>query len=287
MTMKRILAAALFSLTSLAFGATLNPVQLLNPSGSTAGQAVVSTGTSTPPAWGNVTATALAAQAANTVVANVTAASASPTAVALPSCGTANSALKYTSASGFSCGTAYALTSGTLAQFAATTSAQLAGVLSDETGSGAAVFGISPTITTPNIVGVSTSSNATAGSVGEYITGTASTVSLTSGTVTNVTSISLTAGDWDVTAVVRFNPAGTTTVTGVIGSINTTSATLGGLGNTSQILATLTTGQQQALALPTVRLSTAATTTVYCIAQAAFGTSTMTADCLIRARRPR
>ena len=42
-----------------------------------------------------------------------------------------------------------ALTSGTLAQFAATTSAQLAGVISDETGSGALVFANSPTLTTP------------------------------------------------------------------------------------------------------------------------------------------
>lgn len=42
-----------------------------------------------------------------------------------------------------------ALTSGTLAQFAATTSSQLAGVLSDETGSGAAVFATSPTLVTP------------------------------------------------------------------------------------------------------------------------------------------
>jgi hypothetical protein len=38
---------------------------------------------------------------------------------------------------------------GTLAQFAATTSAQLAGVISDETGSGALVFGTSPTLVTP------------------------------------------------------------------------------------------------------------------------------------------
>jgi len=37
---------------------------------------------------------------------------------------------------------------GNLSQFAATTSAQLAGVISDETGSGALVFGTSPTITT-------------------------------------------------------------------------------------------------------------------------------------------
>ena len=42
-----------------------------------------------------------------------------------------------------------ALVANPLSQFAATTSAQLAGVLSDETGSGAAVFGTSPAITTP------------------------------------------------------------------------------------------------------------------------------------------
>jgi len=41
-----------------------------------------------------------------------------------------------------------AVTTGTLAQFAATTSAQLAGVISDETGTGALVFGTSPTLTT-------------------------------------------------------------------------------------------------------------------------------------------
>ncbi len=44
-----------------------------------------------------------------------------------------------------------AVTSGTLAQFAATTSSQLAGVISDETGSGALVFGTAPTIATPTL----------------------------------------------------------------------------------------------------------------------------------------
>lgn len=96
----------------------------------------------------------LAQQAANTVVANVTSASASPTAVAMPSCSTANSALKYALGSGWSCGTTYALTSGTLAQFAATTSAQFAGVISDKTGSGAAVFAVGPAITLPNATGL-------------------------------------------------------------------------------------------------------------------------------------
>lgn len=44
-----------------------------------------------------------------------------------------------------------ALTSNPLSQFASTTSAQLRGVLSDETGTGVAVFGTSPTLTTPII----------------------------------------------------------------------------------------------------------------------------------------
>lgn len=42
-----------------------------------------------------------------------------------------------------------AKTSNKLSAFAATTSAELAGVISDETGSGALVFGTSPTLTTP------------------------------------------------------------------------------------------------------------------------------------------
>jgi hypothetical protein len=45
------------------------------------------------------------------------------------------------------------VTTDTLAVHAATTSAQLAGVISDETGSGALVFGTSPTITTPAVTG--------------------------------------------------------------------------------------------------------------------------------------
>ena len=45
--------------------------------------------------------------------------------------------------------TGLATTAGTLAQFGATTSAQLAGVISDETGSGALVFATSPTLVTP------------------------------------------------------------------------------------------------------------------------------------------
>jgi hypothetical protein len=52
--------------------------------------------------------------------------------------------------------TGLGLTASGLNQFAATTSSQLAGVISDETGSGALVFGTSPTISSPTITGTTT-----------------------------------------------------------------------------------------------------------------------------------
>jgi hypothetical protein len=60
--------------------------------------------------------------------------------------------------------TGLGLTASGLNQFAATTSAQLAGVISDETGSGALVFATSPTLTTPSIgVATGTSFNSITG----------------------------------------------------------------------------------------------------------------------------
>jgi hypothetical protein len=61
--------------------------------------------------------------------------------------------------------TGLGLTASGLNQFAATTSAQLAGVISDETGSGALVFATSPTLTTPSIGAATGTSLTTTGSV--------------------------------------------------------------------------------------------------------------------------
>lgn len=66
--------------------------------------------------------------------------------------------------------TQYGLKSGNLSQFAATTSAQLAGVISDETGSGALVFGTSPTLTTPKATTTMGVGNATPAASGAGIT---------------------------------------------------------------------------------------------------------------------
>lgn len=71
-----------------------------------------------------------------------------------------------------------ALTSSPLSQFASTTSAQLAGVMSDETGTGALVFANTPTLVTP-ILGTPTSgnlANCTFPTLNQNTTGTASNV---------------------------------------------------------------------------------------------------------------
>jgi hypothetical protein len=143
--------------------------------------------------------------------------------------------------------------------------------------------------------GVTTNSDAAAGQVGEYISASlaqASATSLTDSTPVNLTSISLTAGDWDVDGALYYNPANTTQTTLFSGGVSTTSATLpssNGIGGKAldQIARTSTGSGPSAYAVPTTRLSLAVTTTVYLVAQANFTVSTATAFGQIRARRVR
>jgi len=98
-----------------------------------------------------------------------------------------------------------ALTSNPLSQFASTTSAQLAGVISDETGSGSLVFNTSPTLITPAL-GTPSSGVAT------NLTGTAA--SLTSG-ITNAlksatTTVNVSAATAPTSGQVLTATAGTT-----------------------------------------------------------------------------
>lgn len=77
---------------------------------------------------------------------------------------TASNTLTFTgtdaSSVAFGTGGTVAYTGGKLSQFAATTSSELLGVISDETGTGSLVFATSPTLTTP-ILGTPTSGNLT------------------------------------------------------------------------------------------------------------------------------
>jgi hypothetical protein len=143
-----------------------------------------------------------------------------------------------------------------------------------------------------SLTGTTTNNNAAAGKVGEYIESivlAASAVSLTTGTQTNITSISLTAGDWDVSGAVVFIPAGTTTVTQFIGAVNSVSATLPTSEQRLFVInqTSATPGAQVGYSGSPRRFSLAATTTIYLIALSSFGTSTMTAHGKIAARRIR
>ncbi|MDR3448344.1 MAG: hypothetical protein P4M15_01100 [Alphaproteobacteria bacterium] len=140
------------------------------------------------------------------------------------------------------------------------------------------------TPTTNGILGTATNDNASSGVVGEYITANASGVSLTSGTATNITSISLAAGDWDVDGNVYFVPSAV--MTNIYAGSNSTSATFPGVNNFSQLHLSFASALASSLVIPTQRYSLSSTTTIYLIGQSSFG-GTCTAGGLIRARRVR
>jgi len=140
---------------------------------------------------------------------------------------------------------------------------------------------------TNGIVGTTTNDNANAGSVGEHITATGSAVSITTGTPTNITSISLTAGDWEVSGTYGITPAGTTTVTAFLGGISSTSATFPAFPFQTILQGSLATGGQQSAPAASQRFSLSGTTTIFLVVQANFGVSTCTASAIIRARRVR
>lgn len=142
---------------------------------------------------------------------------------------------------------------------------------------------------TSGIVGTTTNNNANAGSVGELLTATTASVSLTSSTAANGTSVSLTAGDWEVSGTCQFSPLAGTTITGIVVGISTVSATRPvPFGQENYLLAAFG-GNFQTISTPVVRMSLSATTTVYCVVMAIFsgGSGVNAAPTLIRARRVR
>ncbi len=144
--------------------------------------------------------------------------------------------------------------------------------------------------TTGGIVGTTTNDNAGAGKVGEYVESvilTGSATSITRNTPTNLTSISLTAGDWDVWGNFSLATLGTTP-TDITAGISTTSATLPDNALIAQInLVTGTLGVNTAVAPPMRRMSLSATTTVYMIGYLGNVSGNGTMCGLLAARRVR
>jgi hypothetical protein len=177
----------------------------------------------------------------------------------------------------------------------ATQSVSLAGSLTIASGAtGAAVFGGS--LAAASFVGQTAGTAVAAGSIGELVKSDVpggSAVTLTTATAANVTSITLTAGDWDVWGAVAYSPSAGMSV--VQGAVTASSATYPaypstGAGGKFLLAATFTSGASQMIAvsptqfLITPAMVTGGTNVVYLVAAATFG-GTCTAWGHINARR--
>jgi len=133
-------------------------------------------------------------------------------------------------------------------------------------------------------VGVIDGSDAPAGQIGEFVQASSSgTVGLGNGTVTDIATLPLTAGDWSAEGNITFTPTGS--VTYAAASINIVSATGGPLatrvaGATAVTQLRLGTGGA-------VRINVATPVTAYLVAQCGFTTGSVNADGIIFARRCR
>ena len=140
--------------------------------------------------------------------------------------------------------------------------------------------------------GTVTNDSAAAGEVGEYISSevlVASAVPLTTNTGANVTSISLSAGDWDVNGIVLFSGIATIGMVFSDVSITTGGKTTLSAG-TPMFGAAFDASTYGAIGIPTgnTRISIASTTTVYLIAFSNFSAGTgFSAFGKIHARRIR
>lgn len=141
--------------------------------------------------------------------------------------------------------------------------------------------------------GTTTNDSASGGNVGEYsesIIVVGSAVSLVTATDKTVTSLSLTAGDWDVDCTINFRSAASTSVTVLNASLslvtNVSDATAGRF--TAMRMAAVVPGAADlSLNVAPYRFSLSGTTSIFMVATSVFSVSTETAWGIIRARRVR
>lgn len=142
------------------------------------------------------------------------------------------------------------------------------------------------------IPGTTLTDNASVGNTGETNSATQNAsggVVLTSGTVANVVSMSLTAGDWDLSGMVNFAFVSATQSGDTQAGASAVSANLPGsdylIGNLPLRLTTTTCNAS--IVVPTQRISIAVTGTYYLVALANFSAGTCKASGIIYARRSR
>lgn len=128
----------------------------------------------------------------------------------------------------FGAGGTFAYTGNDLSVFAATTSAQLAGVISDETGTGTLVFATTPTLVTP-ILGVATGTSLSLGgaTIGSDALGVTGTATFNGGATINSASLSLVSSPLSISGNISAASWGGATVATLTGlRIKSVSGTL-------------------------------------------------------------
>ena len=151
-------------------------------------------------------------------------------------------------------------------------------------------FSFNPT--TLGIIGTTTNDAATAGNTGEYVESVVGSVSNGStGNWSDITSISLTAGDWDVTGIINHQANGATITQARMGISATSGNSTTGLvdGSNSTDLPIAVNGVRFAGgAIPSYRVSIATTTTYYLKMNCVYSVATpQTLGARISARRIR
>jgi hypothetical protein len=195
-----------------------------------------------------------------------------------------------------------ALPSATTSQVYAGSGAAGVATVIGTTGSGNAVLATSPTITSPTITsptitlplisGVTNGANAAAGNVGEVIYSSipvGSAVSVSTAVPTNVTSVLLTAGDWDCDGNIVNNPSGTSpgVFTGGMSTVSNTLPTPPAGGYAKMGGAAGVSGQSEAIALSRQQYNISSSQTVYLVVNQSFSGGTMSVYGQIYCRRMR
>lgn len=133
---------------------------------------------------------------------------------------------------------------------------------------------------TSGIVGTTTNDNANAGSIGEFVSNSVSSATATNNAVTAATSVSLTAGDWDVSGQVQFTLSAANS--NLQAGIDTSQAAS---SVQKWTINTASSNSGASVTTPVVRMSLSSTTTVYLNYFSAANATTVNG--FIRARRIR
>ena len=150
---------------------------------------------------------------------------------------------------------------------------------------------LNPTL---GIIGVTTNSNAAAGTVGEYVESVISSFTNYPAATTvwgDMTTISLTAGDWDITGILETTANGATVSAGgsaMAISVNSGATTTDQVAGSNQVsIQTPSAGTDRGSILPNYRLALSGTTTIYFKLKASYSVATPQFKCRISARRER